>query len=214
MANKKVHSQFNNSDVSVVEQTILYSGFYTLSKYAFTHALYKGGTSPLIEREIIERCHAVAVLPYDPVAEAFVLIEQIRIGAMATADSPWLLECIAGMIEPGEDRHQVCVRESQEEAGLTLSGLIPMLDYLVSPGASTERLYVYLAIVDSTAAGGIHGLPEEGEDIMVKVISEQDIKQDMRNNRIDNAACLIALQNFFLNKSDYMAQHNKRDSHE
>ena len=45
---------------------------------------------------------AVAVLPYDPVADAVLLIEQFRIGTMLDLRSPWSLEPIAGIIEAGE----------------------------------------------------------------------------------------------------------------
>jgi len=38
----------------------------------------------------------VAVLPYDHILEEFVLIEQFRLGAMATRRPPWLYEVIAG----------------------------------------------------------------------------------------------------------------------
>lgn len=206
MSNCSYRPEFNHQNVTMEGKDNLYRGFYELNKYRFTHALYHGGNSQVIEREIIERCNAVGVLPYDPVNRAFVMIEQIRIGAMATTDSPWLLECVAGMIEPGEEKTDVCIREAEEEAGLQLTHVIPMTDYLVSPGASTERLFIYLAAVDSSKAGGVFGLPEEGEDILVKVIPEDDMYTMLVNNQIDNAACLIALQHFFLRKHEYVKQ--------
>ena len=86
--------------------------------------------------------------------------------------------------------------------------LTPMTDYLVSPGASTERIFLYLAAVDSTQAEGVFGLPDEGEDILVKVIPEDIMLQMVNDNKIDNAACLIALQHFFLNKERYLSMLN------
>ncbi len=38
----------------------------------------------------------------DPIRDEVVLVEQIRIAAYDTSESPWLLEMVAGMIEDGE----------------------------------------------------------------------------------------------------------------
>ena len=76
--------------------------------YEFRHKKYDGSWSDVLKREMFERGHAVAVLPYDPETEEFVLIEQVRMGAMATSDTPWLIEVIAGIIDEGETQESVC----------------------------------------------------------------------------------------------------------
>lgn len=91
--------------------------------------------SPEITREIFERGHAAVLLPYDPVRDEVVLIEQLRIAAVDTSNSPWLLEMVAGMIETGESVEDVCRREAQEEAGVVVGRCKPVLSYLASPGA-------------------------------------------------------------------------------
>ncbi len=60
-------------------------------------------------------------------------------------------------------------REAVEEAGLVLGRLLPITRYLPSPGGSDELVHLYLGSCDSEGAGGIHGLPDEGEDIRVHV---------------------------------------------
>ena len=90
--------------------------------------------SPEITREIFERGHAAVLLPYDPVRDEVVLIEQLRIAAVDTSNSPWLLEMVAGMIETGESVEDVCRREAQEEAGVVVGRCKPVLSYLASPG--------------------------------------------------------------------------------
>ncbi len=55
-----------------------------------------------VTREIFERGHAAVLLPFDPVRDEVVLVEQIRIAAYDTSESPWLLEMVAGMIEAGK----------------------------------------------------------------------------------------------------------------
>ncbi|WP_010607702.1 NUDIX domain-containing protein [Pseudoalteromonas maricaloris] len=194
-------SQFNKVDVNVSSIETIFNGFFTIHKYQFTHALFNGGVSELITREILERGHAVAILPYDPVTGSVLLIEQIRIGALASRHSPWLLECIAGMAEGSEDYESVARKEAKEEAGLELDKLIYMRSYLSSPGGTTERLYLYLALADLSKASGVYGLAEEGEDIKVHVMPLDEALARLDNEEIDNAATVISLQWLALNKA-------------
>lgn len=194
-------SQYQNTDVVMESKQVLYNGFFKIHQYSFRHALFAGGQSELVHREMLERGDAVAVLPYDPVKQKVVLIEQIRIGALPSKQSPWLLEVVAGMIDKNESREQVALREAEEEAGLQITQLIPMTSYLSSPGGTTERLYLYLGVIDSTGVGGIYGLAEEQEDIKVHVFDYQDALELLNEGIIDNAASVISLQWLALNKS-------------
>jgi ADP-ribose pyrophosphatase len=192
--------RFDSEDVIIESKKPLFHGFFTMVQYQFRHKLYAGGWSDLITREMFERGHAVAVLPYDPVTQEFILIEQIRIGALATSKSPWLIEIIAGIIDAGETNETVCHREAAEEAGIELSHLTKALSYLASPGGTTERIHIYVAQTDATTAHGIHGLDHESEDILVHRVAEKDAYEWLQNGKIDNAASIIALQWFFMHK--------------
>ncbi|WP_299268931.1 ADP-ribose diphosphatase [uncultured Psychrosphaera sp.] len=201
MTKNKFASQFNKENVEIKSVEPVYKGFFKINQFKFTHALFNGGQSTIVSREIFERGHAVAVLPYDPVENKVVLIEQIRIGALATKQSPWLLEVVAGMIDKPEDTSQVAIREAQEEAGLTINKLIPILDYLSSPGGTTERVYLYLGIVDCKDAAGIFGLDEEQEDIKAHVFDYNEAIDLLNTGELDNAATVICMQWLALNKS-------------
>lgn len=206
MANKIIN-QFNNDDVKLEPIENLYDGFFKINLYQFKHALFAGGESQTIKREILERGDAVAVLPYDPKTDQLLLIEQIRIGAMRSKDSPWLLECIAGMIDQSTDYEAVVKREALEEAGLELQHLEYMLSYLSSPGGTTERLYLYLALADlSNLQSGVFGLETEGEDIKTHIISFNDAIARLNNGEIDNAATVISLQWLALNRERVLNQ--------
>lgn len=126
---------FDKKDVEIIARETLYRGFFSLNLYRFRHRLFNGEMSPEITREIFERGHAAVLLPYDPVRDEVVLIEQLRIAAVDTSNSPWLLEMVAGMIETGESVEDVCRREAQEEAGVVVGRCKPVLSYLASPGA-------------------------------------------------------------------------------
>ncbi|CAI0930946.1 ADP-ribose pyrophosphatase [Serratia quinivorans] len=193
------HSQpspvtLDENDVEIIARETLYRGFFSLNLYRFRHRLFNGDMSPEIKREIFERGHAAVLLPYDPVRDEVVLIEQLRIAAVDTSSSPWLLEMVAGMIETGESVEDVCRREAQEEAGVEVGRCKPVLSYLASPGGTSERLSIMVGEVDATTAVGIHGLEEEHEDIRVHVVSREQAYRWVEEGAIDNAASVIALQ--------------------
>ncbi|CAI1762417.1 ADP-ribose diphosphatase [Serratia proteamaculans] len=193
------HSQpspvtLDKNDVEIIARETLYRGFFSLNLYRFRHRLFNGEMSPEIKREIFERGHAAVLLPYDPVRDEVVLIEQLRIAAVDTSRSPWLLEMVAGMIETGESVEDVCRREAQEEAGVVVGRCKPVLSYLASPGGTSERLSIMVGEVDATTAEGIHGLEEEHEDIRVHVVSREQAYRWVEEGAIDNAASVIALQ--------------------
>ncbi|KXI30261.1 ADP-ribose diphosphatase [Paraglaciecola hydrolytica] len=204
--------QFSAQDVEIIKKDSLYNGFFKMVKYAFRYRLFQGGWSEVIEREIFERGHAVAVLLYDPALAEFVLIEQIRIGALATSNSPWLVEIVAGIIDPGEAPAEVCKREALEEAGVEISHLRKALSYLASPGGTTERLHIYVAKVDARKAQGVHGLDYESEDILVHRVAEQQAMVWLENGVVENAATLIALQWFALNKQQVLQEWEQQDN--
>ncbi|WP_040523804.1 ADP-ribose diphosphatase [Aliiglaciecola lipolytica] len=191
---------FTKHDLKINKTESLYSGFFKLIDYQFTHRLFNGGWSKTISREVLERGHAVAVLLFDPVLDEFVFIEQFRIGAYATSETPWLIEVVAGMIEQGEEVEEVCRREAFEESGVVVKRLHKALSYLSSPGGTTERIHIYIGEVDASSAQGVHGLEDESEDILVRRVTKLEAIDWLNEGKIDNAAALIALQWFLLNE--------------
>ena len=188
--------------VEVVRREHCFRGFYRLDRLQLRHRQFSGAMGPLISRELFVRHDAVCVLPYDPVRDEVVLIEQFRVGALDKKASPWLLELVAGLIEEGEQPEQVARREALEEADLSLDRLWPITEYFPSPGGSDERVHLYLGRCDSSAAGGVHGLAEEGEDIRVHVLSFEQALRALKDGLVDNAASLIALQWLALNRDE------------
>lgn len=191
--------QFNHNDVEVVSKEIVFQGHFRIEKFTLRFRLFAGGWSNNVTREIFERGSAVAVLPYDPINKKVVLIEQFRVGALADKTTPWLLEPVAGIIEPNESIEEVSHREAKEEAGLDIIELIPICNYWVSPGGTTEQVFLFCGKVDATKAGGLHGLKAENEDIRVHVFDLHEARQLLDQGKINNAMGVIALQWLFLN---------------
>ena len=187
-------SEFNQQDVEILHRESGFRGFYQLDVLTLRHRLFAGGWGPALRRELFVRPDAVCVLPYDPWLDRVVLVEQMRVGALDKRASPWMLELVAGLFDADETPEQVAHREAQEEAGLVLRALTPIIRYFPSPGGSNEHVHLFCATVDSRGVGGVHGVPAEGEDIRVNVLSRRAAIQAMEQGQVDNAATIIALQ--------------------
>lgn len=191
---------YNKKDVFNLTKRILYKGFFSLLEYRFQYRKFDGSISEVVSREILERGHAVVLLAYDDKRDEVVLIEQIRIAAIETEDSPWMLELIAGMMDhENESIEEVAKREALEEAGIVVGQCKPIISYLASPGGLTEKLHVLVGQVDASTAKGVHGLAEENEDIKVHVVSREQAYKWVEEGVINNAASIIALQWLQLN---------------
>lgn len=189
-------------DVVIEQCEPVFQGYFRVDRYTLRHALYDGGMSDPLVRDVFERGQVAAVLPVDPQTDSVVLIEQFRPGAYAAGLSPWLLECVAGVIETGEDAAQVARRESVEEAGLSIERLEFIVRYLSSPGATSETVTLFAGEVDASNAGGLHGLAEEGEDIRVLTMPVDEAVARLDAGQIVNAKTCIALQ--------WLARHYER----
>jgi ADP-ribose pyrophosphatase len=201
----KRYNLFTPQDVDVISKETLFQGFFRMVKYRFKHKLFEGGWSEEIEREMFERGHAAAMLPYDPARDEVVIIEQIRVGALEHAQ-PWQLEIVAGVIDPDESSEQVIRREAIEEAGIKVNRIEKISSYYPSSGGCSELLDVFVGEIDATQAKGVHGLDCEGEDIKVHVMSREEAYRLVKNGQIENGASIIALQWLELNYQQLQLQ--------
>ena len=207
------YPKFKKSDVEVLKKESLYEGFFRMDRYTLRHRQFAGGMGAEIDREMFDRGHAVAVIPYDPITDEVILIEQFRPGAFAAMNtpwfddqaSPWLIETIAGMIEPGENPEEVAMREMREEAGTDTTDLIPICHYIVSPGGCSESVFVFAGKANSKLVSGIHGVEDEGEDIRPFAVKLDDAYAGIAEGKIINGVTIMSLQWLMLNKADVLA---------
>lgn len=152
--------------------TTPYARFFAVEEWRIAWRQFDGTMGAPQDRAVFVMTDAVTVLPYDPVRDRVLLIEQFRVGALARGDAAaWQLEAIAGRIDPGETPEDAARREAQEEAGLTLGALLPVAGYYPSPGAVSEYLYAYVALTDlPDGIAGLFGAEEEAEDIRSHLI--------------------------------------------
>ncbi len=201
----KRQDEFTSRDVEIISKESVFEGFFKMVKYRFKHKLFAGGWSDVVEREMFERGHAAAMLPYDPKTDQVVIIEQIRIGALEH-EHPWQLEIVAGMINRDESAEEVIRREAEEEAGITVGRVASVTSYYPSSGGCSEKLDVFVGEVDASKAHGIHGLDYEDEDIRVHVLSREQAYQWVKDGIFENGASIIALQWLQLNHQELRSQ--------
>lgn len=189
------------SPVAVTEQTTVYRGYFRVDRYRLRHRVFDGGWSGEMTREVFERGHAAAVLPYDPARDLVVLIEQFRIGAFAAGREPWLIETVAGIIEPGETAEDVVRREAREEAGCEIQELERIPTVMPSPGGCSEVLELFCGRVTAEDRGGLHGLDDEHEDIRAFALPLPEALARLARGDIVNANAVLTLQWLAINRA-------------
>jgi ADP-ribose pyrophosphatase len=184
----------------VIEESPVYRGFFNLSRFRLRHTLFAGGWSEPLTRELFHRGRCVAVAPYDPVSDRVILIEQFRIGALGDKPVPWLVEIVAGAVEPGESPEEVAFREAEEEAGCSLMKLIRIGEFYATPGGCSEKVTVFCGLAEWEEGEGVFGLAHEGEDIRAMSVSLDEALSWLDNGIIDSAIPALALQWLALNR--------------
>jgi ADP-ribose pyrophosphatase len=181
-------------DVDIIEAQKAFEHFLRMDVFRFRHRLYSGEWSPVRTYDVMRRGPAVAIVPYDPLRDSVVLVEQFRLPALLAAATPWQTEIPAGLIDAGEKPEAVAGRELIEETGLAFTGdPIPIQRYLPSPGDSDESVFLFCVRVDASTAGGVHGLAEEGEDIRTTVKTIAEVEALLDAGAIENGHTLVAL---------------------
>ena len=180
-------------EVTVVSRKEAYAGFFGLEVLDLSHRRFDDRMSPTITREVFVSGDAVTVLPYDPVRDRVLVIEQFRTGPLGRGDPlPWQLEAIAGRIDPDETPEGAARREAVEEAGLVLGQLEPVAEYYTSPGAMTEYIYSYVALCDlPDGAAGVFGAEEEAEDIKGQLLGFDVLIAAVAAGEVANAPLIL-----------------------
>jgi nudix-type nucleoside diphosphatase (YffH/AdpP family) len=180
-------------EVALAARRQAHAGFFGLEILDLAHRRFDGAMSPRITREIFVSGDAVTVLPYDPVRDRVLLVEQFRSGPFGRGDPlPWQLEAIAGRIDPGESPEDAARREAVEEAGLVLGRLERVAEYYPSPGAVTEYIHSFVALCDlPDGVAGVFGAEDEAEDIRGQLLSFAELMAAVAGGEVANAPMIL-----------------------
>lgn len=188
-------SPFGSDDVEVERRDRVFAGFLSVEEYELRHRRFDGSWSDRVSRSAVVWGDAVTVLPYDPVHDRLLLIEQFRPGPLARGDHrPWCIEVVAGRIDGDEEAEAVARREAAEEAGLTLGRLEPMGGYYPTSGLAAEHLTSFVGEASLPDLGeSVHGLASEHEDIRAIVLDFEAAMKAVGEGSLNTAPALLSV---------------------
>ena len=183
----------------------MYKNFFSIEEHKLSYKKFDGSQSEVVTRSALVSSEAVIVLPYDPVSDRVLLIEQFRTGPYVKGDAnPWVLEPIAGLIDVGETPAEAGLREAKEEAHLDIKHMELVARSYPSPGISTEFFHQYIGIVSLPESTDIiSGLETESEDIRSHIFAYMQFS-DMISKGLINVGPGILLGLWLSNKREQL----------
>ncbi|MFU1479442.1 NUDIX domain-containing protein [Roseovarius sp. C7] len=181
--------------VELIRSENMHEGFFTFQAMELRHPRFDGGMSDVLRREVFVATDAAILLPYDPLRDRVLLVEQFRMGPYGRGDPrPWMLEPIAGRVDGGESPEATARREAREEAGLELRHIERISSHYCTPGASTEYFHLFLGLCDLPELGhGRGGLDVEHEDIRTHVLDYEVAHGLLASGEADNGPLILSL---------------------
>jgi ADP-ribose pyrophosphatase len=197
-------------DVTIESSQRVWDGRFPLDLVRFRQRRFDGSTSGLRTWELWRRGRAAALLPYDPAADAVVLIEQFRLPALAAGLDPVLVEIPAGLTDGVETAQTTAVRETEEETGLVVDRVESIGAFMLVPGGSDEFCSLFMGRVrvpatDAAGIAGMAGLAVEHEDIRVRVWPAVEAIEAALAGRFPNVLTMVALL-WFAARRDWLRQ--------
>ena len=183
--------------VRVKNVSVLSARHYRLNEVEFDYRRGNGEWQTQ-KREVFDRGHAAALLPYNP-ANRVALTRQFRLPPYLAGHDDLLIEAAAGMLD-NETPEKRIRAEAEEEIGYRLRDVRKVFEAFMSPGAVTEKLHFFVAEYDpSMRVGDGGGIAEEGEDIEVLELPIDEALAMISDGRIADAKTIMLLQYAALN---------------
>ncbi len=179
--------------VEILSRKRLFNDFLKIDEGHVSYQQYDGTMSGPVRRLVLERGDAVAALVYHSDWNEYLLVEQFRFPTHGQGPG-WLTEIVAGVLEVGEEPEECVRRELEEEIGYRPAQLEHLSTFYVSPGGSSERVFLYYARVseaDKVGEGG--GLLEEHEDIALVRYTPQALQAALHDGSLQDAKTLLAI---------------------
>lgn len=182
---------------NLVRET-LSDAWYTLYRYTFEY-LRSDGSWKQQEREAYDRGNGAGVLLYDPLRQTVVLTRQFRLPTYINGNADgFLTEVCAGLLDG--DAPETCIKkEILEETGYAVPHVEKVAEVYMSPGAVTEKLFLYQGrYTPEMKREGGGGVESESEDIEVLEWTYAEVYEALEKGGIQDAKTLILLQHALL----------------
>ena len=183
--------------VEIINKETLFNGFLNLEKVDLKFEKFDGELSDQVTRLHVYRGDAVAILLYNSIKKTFLFVKQFRYPIHTVEkENGWTMEVVAGAMEKDHTAQETAVREIEEETGYDVAQ--EDLEYITkiypSPGATSERIYLYIADIKNAVqinSGG--GLDHESEDIKLIELPYATSYKMIQEGKICDAKSLITL---------------------
>lgn len=181
----------------IIKEEIVFDDFFKIKKAKINQELFDEKFIE-VDRLCFERGDSAAIIIYEKDTDTILFTNQFRYPTIN--ENGWILEIPAGSIKRGEDPNKRVKLEVEEEIGYKVKNIMFINSFYVSPGGTSERIFLYYSEVESknkVLEGG--GLKYEKEDIRLEKIHVKEIKEKLKKNYFRDAKTLIGLQWFLLN---------------
>ena len=182
---------------SVSEEKIVFNDHYKMVKAKVTYNTFEG-KQITTKRLAFERGDSVAILLLEKETQSILLTNQFRYPSCKHNEG-WLVEIPAGSMEQNEKPEECVTREVMEELGYKITNPKLISTFYTSPGASTERIFLFFSEVshkDKTGKGG--GNESENEDIQTVKIPIAEIASKI--SELKDAKTILALQWYLMER--------------
>ena len=151
----------------------VFDGFFKIDEVELSYERFDGKMSPPVKRLCFERGDSVTAILFNPECRKLLFVKQFKYPTYEKGPG-WIVETVAGILEPGETPEAALRRETLEETGYEISLLEPIATFYVSPGG-----------------GGVTG---ENEDIKTVEYSPEELDHALASGEIQDAKTIIGIQ--------------------
>ena len=182
----------------------LSSEWATLNRIDYDYK-FEDGNWKRLSRESYDRGDGTSILLYNKEKQTVILTKQFRMPAYANNKEDGMsIEVCAGAIDNNERPEFCIIREVEEEVGYKIDNAIKVMEAYTSPGAVTEKMFLFIAqYTDSMKISSGGGLEIENEEIEVMEVTFSEAIKMVENFEIKDAKTIMLLQYAQINKLFY-----------
>ncbi|WP_439152406.1 NUDIX domain-containing protein [Winogradskyella sp.] len=187
--------------VSNIEYINLSNEWAKLDKVEYDYT-FESGEQKRISRECYNRGNGAAILLFNRRKKSVILTRQFRMPIHVNNTNEAIsIEVCAGAIDNNDTPLETIIRETEEEVGYKIKDAKHVLMAYTSPGALTEKMYLFVAeYSDAQKVNNGGGLDAENEEIEVLELPFTKAIEIIKSEKIIDAKTILLLQYAQINK--------------
>ena len=142
---KAKHVNNLKNRIKNINKTILSEEWATLKRIDYDFK-FENGAWKHLSRESYNRGNGAAILLYNSHKKTVILTKQFRMPIYETTPKESMsIEVCAGAIDNNDNPLETIIRETEEKVGYKIKTAKQVLTAYTSPGAMTEKMYLFIA---------------------------------------------------------------------